>query len=368
MKIAIDVSPIEGKSSLQHRVRGTGVYTKNLIESLQKYNSKNTYIFFTQYHDGVGFTRGETLPAGRQELPKNVDLIHYPYFEPFFLTLPFINKSPFVVTVHDLTPLVFPKYFPKGLRGNLKWKIQRASLGKAKKIITDSISSKNDIIKYTGIDSEKIDVVYLAAGNEFRKKNLSQGEIEKFLRKYHLPEKFALYVGDVTWNKNLPRLIEACLKANIPLVLTGKALLSSDFDRENQWNQDLVKVQELSKDKKNIIIIGFVSDEDLVNLYNIAEVFVMPSLYEGFGLPILEAMACGCPVITSKEGSLREVAGDAAFYVNAYDVGSISDGIKKVFSDDILKKELSEKGIEQAQKFSWKKTAEQAEGVYQKSQ
>ncbi len=300
MKIAIDISPIEGKGSLYHRVRGTGFYLRNLKESLLKYDKVNKYTFFTQHQIGAGFTRGE-------KLPKDVDLVYYPYFEPFFLTLPMFNKNPFVVTVHDLTPLVFPKFFPTGLRGNLKWKIQRASLKKAKKIITDSISSKNDIIKYAGIPEDKIKVIYLAAGGEFKKKNLSQDEIDKLCRKYHLPKKFALYVGDVTWNKNLPRFIEACLKADIPLVLTGKALLSSDFDRENPWNQDLVKVQELCRDKKNITRIGFVNDEDLVNLYNIAQVFIMPSLYEGFGLPILEAMSCGCPVITSREGSLPKL-------------------------------------------------------------
>ncbi|MEK7502700.1 MAG: glycosyltransferase family 1 protein [Patescibacteria group bacterium] len=361
MKIAIDTSPIEGKSSLQHRVRGTGFYTKNLIESLQKYDSKNAYTFFN---------RGETLPAarlpagqGRQELPKDIGIVHYPYFEPFFLTLPVFNENPFVVTVHDLTPFVFPQNFPIGIKGKLKWQIQKLALKKAKRIVTDSISSKNDIIKYAGIPENKIDVVYLAAGDKFRKLKIENLKL-KIARKYDLPEKFALYVGDVTWNKNLPRLVEASIKADVPLVMTGKTLLSTDFDKDNPWNQDLVKVQKLSEGNKNIIRIGFVSDQDLVVLYNIAAVFVMPSIYEGFGLPVLEAMSCGCPVVTSREGSLTEVAGDAAFYVDAYDVDSISDGIRKVFSDTRLRKELSEKGIVQAQKFSWKKTARNTIDTY----
>ena len=357
MNVAIDVSPIEGKGSLHHRVRGTGSYVKSLKESLLKYYPNDKYTFFT---------RGQTLPAGRQELPKDVDLIHYPYFEPFFLTLPFSSKTPFIVTVHDLTPLVFPKYFPAGLRGSLKWKIQRTNLKKAKRIITDSISSKNDIIKYAGIPEDRIEVIYLAAGEELKVIHNSEFIIHNLRKKFHLPEKFALYVGDVTWNKNLPRLIEACLKANIPLVLTGEAFMSSDFDRKNPWNQDLAIVQEISKENKNIIRIGFVSDDDLTSLYNMAAVFVMPSLYEGFGLPILEAMSCGCPVITSKEGSLPEVAGNAAFYVDAYSIDSISEGIIKVFSNADLRKELSEKGIKQAQKFSWKKTAEKTIKVYEK--
>ena len=239
----------------------------------------------------------------------------------------------------------------------------KLALKKAKRIVTDSISSKNDIIKYAGIPENKIDVVYLAAGDKFRKLKIENLKL-KIARKYDLPEKFALYVGDVTWNKNLPRLVEASIKADVPLVMTGKTLLSTDFDKDNPWNQDLVKVQKLSEGNKNIIRIGFVSDQDLVVLYNIAAVFVMPSIYEGFGLPVLEAMSCGCPVVTSREGSLTEVAGDAAFYVDAYDVDSISDGIRKVFSDTRLRKELSEKGIVQAQKFSWKKTARNTIDTY----
>jgi len=348
MNIGIDISPLKQGNFIQHRVRGTGFYINNLKSSFLKYFPNNKYTFFIRC----------------EKLSKNVDLVHYPYFEPFFLTLPFFSKYKTIVTVHDLTPLVFPKYFPRGVKGELKWQMQKMSLKKADAIITDSESSKKDIIKYAGAKPDKVNVVYLAAGDEFRKKNLSHGQIDLLRKKYRLPGKFVLYVGDVTWNKNLPRLIEACLKADIPLVLAGKALLSSDFDRRNPWNQDLVKVQELCIGKKNIIRIGFISDDDLVRLYNIATAFVMPSLYEGFGLPIPEAMSCGCPVISSKEGSIPEVAGDAAFYVDAYDIDSITGGIKEVFSSTDLQKELSEKGLIQSKKFSWKQTAEDTIKVY----
>jgi len=348
MNIAIDISPLKSGNFLQHRVRGTGFYLENLRSSLLKYYPNNKYTFFT---------RGK-------KLPNNIKLVHYPYFEPFFLTLPFFSKHKTIVTVHDLTPLVFPEYFPKGIKGWLKWQIQKISLKKANTIITDSESSKKDIIKYAGINEEKIHVVYLAAGEQFERLKTPDLRIKELRTKYELPEKFLLYVGDVTWNKNLPRLIEACLKANVPLVMTGKALVDSDFDRKNLWNQDLVKIHKLCAGKKNIVRIGFVSNEDLVNLYNIAQVFVMPSLYEGFGLPILEAMACGCPVITSKEGSLPEVAGDAAFYTDAYDSDKIAKDITEVFEDEKLRKELSVKGLKQADKFSWKKTASDTLKVY----
>jgi len=111
--------------------------------------------------------------------------------------------------------------------------------------------------------------------------------------------------------------------------------------------------------------LGFVSQEELVQLYNLATVFVMSSLYEGFGLPILEAMACGCPVITSKEGSIPEVAGNSAFYVDAYDMGSVASGIRKVFDDQKLQEELSKKGLERVKSFSWKEVARETLSVYE---
>ena len=348
MKIAIDVSPIEGKGLIQHRVRGTGFYTKNLTEALLKYDTHNKYTFFT---------RGD-------KLPKNVDLVHYSYFDPFFLTLPIFSRHKTVVTVHDLTPLVFPKYFQRGLKGSFKWFIQKASMRKANLIIADSLSSKKDIVKFTGISEKKIEVIYLSQSEDFKKIEVGKIKKNEIRKKYGLPEKFALYVGDVTWNKNLPRLVEAAKKSRIPLVMVGKALVSEDFDKKNPWNQDLLKIQKLVEGNKNILRVGFVETDDLIALYNLATVFVMPSLYEGFGLPILEAMACGCPVITTREGSIPEVAGDAAFYTDAYDSDKIAKDMTKVFANSSLQNKLSDKGLTQSNKFSWKKTASDTLKVY----
>ncbi len=350
MKIAIDVTPLEDNHILGHRVRGTGFYIENLKKSLLQYFPENTYIFFT---------RGEILH-------KDIDVVHYPYFEPFFLSLPFRKNSKTVVTVHDLTPLVFPDYFPAGIRGTLKWWFQKMALKKVDAIITDSQSSKRDIVRYTGISDKKITVVYLAAGQEYKQVKSSKSKIESLRGKYHLPEKFVLYVGDVTWNKNLPRLIEAVKKTNTPLVMTGKALVEKNFDIDNPWNQDLLTVQNLTKGDKQIVSIGFVPIEELALLYNIATVFVMPSLYEGFGLPILEAMCCGCPVITTKEGSLAEIGGNAVLYVDAYSIDSIAEGISRVSSNESLRKSLIKKGLEQAALFSWQATAKNTVAVYEK--
>lgn len=347
MKIAIDISPL----TTGHKYRGTGFYTLHLKNALETYFSdKNQFVFFTD----------------KKEIPKDSDIVHYPYFDPFSLSVPLFPKKKTIVTVLDLTPILFPKSFPAGLKGNLKWNIQKFALQHIAGILTDSNSAKKDIKRITHISPEKIGMAYLAAGEDFHRiKNIAV-RMKQLKEKYHLPEKFVLYVGDVTPNKNLPRLVEAAIQTHIPLVMVGKALVSESYDKTHPWNKDLAEVQSLAKTNNNIIRLGFVTDEDLVALYNLATVFIMPSIYEGFGLPVLEAMACGCPVVTSKEGSLSEVAGDAAYFVDAYDNLSIAKGLAKVFSDIHLQKTLSTKGFIQAKKFSWKKTAEETIALYEK--
>ena len=349
MKIAIDISPLKTGHYLSHRVRGTGFYLTNLRNSLEKYYPKNEYVYFTR---GDKFT-------------KKTDITHFPYFEPFFLTLPFNMPKNSIVTVHDMTPFVFPKHFPSGLKGKLKWHIQKESLGKASAIITDSQSSKKDIAKFTGISEDKIFVVYLSAGEHFKKPETGNWK-QEIVRKYNLPEKFALYVGDITWNKNLPNLIRAINKTQIPLVIVGKTFANKEFNKNNPWNSGIKQSQELAGKNPNVIPLGFVSDEELVGIYNLATVFVMPSYYEGFGLPIIEAMQSGCPVVTSRNGSIPEVAGEAVYYVDAGNVESIKDGIEKVFSSKSLQLELSKKGLDLAGFFSWEKTAKETMNVYKK--
>lgn len=346
MKIALDISPLQ----TGHKVRGVGFYVEHLRNSLLKYHPENTYTFFV---------RGE-------KLPEDIDLVHFPYFEPFFLALPLYKKFKTVVTVHDLTPIVFSQNFPWGIKGRIKWQMQKFSLRTSNRIITDSNCSKEDIVKHVGINRNLIDVVYLAAGPEFKRlENIGKKDWElEIKRRYKLPDRFALYVGDVTWNKNLPRLIDAIKSTNIPLVMVGKNLINENYDRTNPWNHDLNRVHELVKGENKIIRLGFVENKDLISIYNMATVFTMPSLYEGFGLPILEAMACGCPVVTSKEGSLSEVAKDSAYFVDAYNQDSILKGIKEVFNNDKLREELIKKGLENSNKYSWKKTADKTVEAY----
>ncbi len=330
---------------LTHRVRGAGVYAENLSKSLEKYFPEDNFI--------------ETSP---NKIPLKIDIVHFLYFEPFFLTLPIFKKGKLVVTVHDFIPFIFPKYFPRGIRGEIKWLIQKNLLKRCDAVITDSESSKKDILKFTGIDSSKVKVAYLAVDKDFKK--LPDKEKQETKLKYKLPENFLLYVGDVTWNKNLPRLIEAVEKLDIPLVLVGKALANDNFDKNNPWNRDLSVVKDKIKGNKKIMVLGFVDKNDLVGLYNLAKVFVMPSFYEGFGFPILEAMSCGCPVVTSKTGSIPEVGGESVYYVDPYNTEDITKGILKIYSDKALQEKLSQKGVIQAKNFSWEKTALETINIY----
>lgn len=348
MRIAIDHSPLVSTHKLAHKIRGTGFYTKNLIQSLKKFHPEHEYVLFTQ-----------------GEKTQGIDVFHFPYFEPFFISLPFIKLGKTVVTIHDLTPLVFPDLFPAGIKGKIKYKMQKLLLKPVDLIITDSESSKKDIGKILHIQEDKIRTIPLAASEEFKKINMTSQIIKKMTNKYNIPEKFALYVGDATPNKNLNRLIDASLKTNVPLVMVGSALANKVKDFKNPWNRDLVYVQSMAQTSKNIFILGFVESEDLVNLYNMAAVFVFPSLYEGFGLPVLEAASCGTPIITTHGGSIPEVIGKHAFFVDPLSVEDISEGLVKVYENKSLQDSLSKEGLEQSKNFTWKKTADETVKAYE---
>ncbi len=343
MRIGIDQTPLLSAQKIQ----GTGFYTKNLINSLKKYHPENEYVLF----------EGENIPS-------HVDLVHFPYFEPFFISLPFRKKIKTILTIHDLIPLVFPKLFPAGIKGNIKFIIQKVLAQGVDAIITDSESSKKDIVKFLKINPDKIFPILLDVSEVFKKLNLSIKEKEKLVEKYSLPDNFVLYVGDATPNKNLRRLVEACELLSLPLVIVGKSLAREVVD--HPWNKDVMFVQEKAKKNNKIHLLGFVPEEDLVKLYNIATVFAFPSLYEGFGLPVLEAARSGCPVVTSKGGSLPEVMNDAALYVDPISVNSIAEGINKVFKNKKLQLSLSKKGLIQSKKFSWEKTSNLTVKVYEK--
>lgn len=363
MNIAIDITPIHN----EHSARGVGSYTRLLISALQKYEDKHSYLFFT---------RGEKVPSNvlKNKIvlgePENVDLVHYPYFDPFFTTLPLRKPLPTIVTVHDLIPLVFPDKFPRGMRGELTWQIQKFSLRLAHTIITDSEASKKDVVRMAGIPSEKINVVHLAPAPIF-KPVADTVLLTSVKAKYALPDRFILYVGDVNWNKNISGMLRAFRELrtqnaklnNTKLILVGKAFGDDRLPEMQEINR-LIQSLHLTREVKKL---GFVPDKDLPVLYSLASVYVAPSFYEGFGLPVLEAMACGCPVVTGEGSSLREIAGPAVL-ADPANPESISRGIRRVLHlSTVQYAKLSESGIAWAKKFTWREVARQTVAIYEKA-
>jgi len=341
--VGFDTSPLYSG----HRVRGVGFYTKRLLEALGK----------------IGGLKIKELRNEKEIRKADYDLLHIPYFHPYFLTLPFVKRKPLVITIHDLIPVKYPEHFPPGIKGRLRWEVQKKLLRRADAVITDSFASKKDIVKLTGYPKEKVHVIYLASGEEFKElNNLKEQKFkEKIREKYNLPRKFVLYVGDINWNKNVPSLVKAAWELEMPLVIVGKQATSKNFDRCHPENQDLVWLQE-NIDGEKVIALGFLSTEDLVAVYNLAAVYCQPSFDEGFGLPVLEAMQCGCPAVVSKRGSLPEIADKAAVLVKPTK-RDIARGIKEAIKEE---KKLRKKAFSWVKKFSWQKTAQETVSVYRR--
>ncbi|HIQ39262.1 MAG TPA: glycosyltransferase family 1 protein [Methanothermococcus okinawensis] len=285
----------------------------------------------------------------------DLDIIHSPENASLFVKLKYQKK---VITIHDIIPFHFPETFTKITIFRYKLLLPK-TLRTADKIIADSYNTKKDIIKYFKIPEDKTKVIHLGVDEKY--KPLSEEKINNIKEKYCINYPFILYVGTLEPRKNIPTLIKAYYKLKkqgLPhkLVITGKKgwKYKSIFETIDKLNL-----------RKDVIFTGYVPDEDLPALYNAADLFVYPSLYEGFGLPPLEAMACGTPVITSNTSSLPEVVGDAGIMVDPYDVDGLSKAMYEVLTNDGLREELRKKGLERAKLFSWKKCAEEHLKVYE---
>jgi len=274
------------------------------------------------------------------------------YFVFLLCKLRLLPDSKIFQVLHDFVIFVYPSDSQKKLvqmmRFHEKW-----FLDVPKKYAADSLSTKNDAVRFWGLAADKIDVIYLAS----------------FVKPRNARTKFGsnkiLIVSDIARRKNHVRLLEAfdLIQQECPdaeLVIVGSVIEPvPEFE-------SLIADMQAEHSHRKITRYNHASDQDIVSLYSEADVFVYPSLYEGFGLPVLEAMACGCPVITSNVSSLPEVAGDAAILVDPRDPKAIARAIIAVLKDDELKRELSKRGIEQAKKFSWEKTAQDFLEVFDK--
>ena len=280
---------------------------------------------------------------------QNFDIFHPTYYDSYFLK--YIGKKPFVLTIYDMIHETYPELFSADNKIARQKKILAQ---KAEKIIAISENTKKDIIKFIGINEDKIQVIHLGSSINRQENNL---KINTDLLK-KLPEKYILFVGNRASYKNFDNFS----KALIPLFKINKKLNAvcaggGEFsDKEINFFKTFNITDKLRQYSVN--------DYDMTLLYKNALVFVFPSLYEGFGLPILEAFNCGCPVAASNRGSLPEIAGNAAAYFNPEDISSITDAINNIIADDGTKEKMKKNGFEQLKKFSWEKTAEKTLDVY----
>lgn len=340
MRVKIDISKLH-KLSQQ---RGIGFYTRNLIEELKK-------------NDHVDLKVVETTTDNR-----DCDVLHFPFFDLFRTTLPLSKYANTVVTIHDVIPLVFPQHYPPGIKGRLAFLKQKLSLKNVKAVITDSKASKKDIQKYLGVPENKIFPVYLAPGSQF-KKITDENALSRTRSRFSLPDTFVLYTGSVNWNKNLLNIAQATVESGIDLVCVGGGFTTKE-DLSHPELKSFKSFMEKFGDNPKVHILGFVENDDLVNIINLAKAVVQCSFYEGFGLPILEAQACGTPVITSNLASMPEVAGSGAILVDPNSSEQIKEAIIKMTSDELFRSNLIKKGFENLENFSWEKTAQETLEVY----
>jgi glycosyltransferase involved in cell wall biosynthesis len=355
------------------RLYGGGVYARNLICNLARIDRKNQYTLYVSpaaasHFVGLGpnvqlrpaySNRLLRLPWEQTGLPldlaqRKVQVVHGMGY-----VAPYVRVCSQVTTVHDLTVFLVPETYTFLKRHYFK-RLIPLSVRRSDAIITDSESARNDLVSLLGVAPEKVRAIHLGKDECF--KPMAEDEaMHKIRQKYNLTRRIILFTGMIEPRKNLARLIQAfaqlrAFHEEYCLVLVG------DFG----WHYDgvLRSVTRLGL-QESVIFVGFVPGEELPLFYNLADVFVYPSLYEGFGLPVLEAMACGVPVITSNVSAMPEVAGEAALLVDPRSPKELATAMERVLTDRDLRSRLRRLGLERSQHFSWEKTARETLRVYE---
>jgi glycosyltransferase involved in cell wall biosynthesis len=327
-----------------------GYYVRHLLPALETEISSNS-----------AYSHFRLLTFSSQKpLSQKADFLHIPYFQPFFPSIYPTPSLPFVVTVPDLIPLELPHLFPVGLKGKWNWWLQKRRLLQAKYIITISHYSKYSIVQHTGFPSDRIYSAWL--GPTVQKAPIpGQKTLTAIKAKYHLPDKFVLYVGAINTNKNIPLLVTACQKLGYPLVIAGSDAVKTNVPL-HPWTKDLLWLQS---HLPGVQCLGFVPDVDLPYLYSLATLYCQPSLSEGFGLNVVDAMACGCPVVYALNSALIEVMDYQGQFFDANSLDSLSIALTSVWKSPVLRRKLTKAGLKRAQIFSWRQTALQTLAVYQ---
>lgn len=272
------------------------------------------------------------------------------YWEPNVVPIKYMKSWHLVTTVHDFSFHLHPEWHPRERREYFQ-KYFWNNIMKADRIITGSHFTKKEIGAFLGFDPEKVHVIHHGVDHTIFK-IYEPAALTAFIEQKQLPHKFILFVGSIEPRKNLSNLLQAYASLS-PVIKDEYKFVLAGFSGWN--NAEVMKI--LQEEKKNVRYLGYLAERELAYLYNLATVFVYPSLYEGFGLPPLEAMACGTPVIVSNVASMPEVCGDAAYYIDPQNVDDIAHGICAVVTDDNLRRDLTQKGLSRSKSFSWDKAA-----------
>lgn len=387
MKIGIDcrtiLNPEKGEGA------GVGHYTYQLVRHLLKIDKKNTYFLFfdrlvqrkrlTKFRQKNVLIRffpfdqyKKLIPADYMHFLVNaavsreeLDVFHSPN-----LVMPSIYKGPSVVTVHDLSFYKFPETIPLQESRSLK-KIIPNILKEADKIIAVSKATAKDLEEIFNLPRKKIKVIYHGIDRRFfRKRGLA--EIKKIKKKYKISNNYLLFLGTFEPRKNIVRLIEAYERFRNGLIHSSISQKKDFFSKyqlvlAGAEDKNSKKIKEKifkSRYRKDIILPGYIAADDLGRLFSGADLFIFSSLYEGFGLPIIEAMAKRVPVITSNVSSMPEVSQDAALLIDPYDVAQMAQAIYDVLTDKRLNKKLRDRGLKRAKNFKWEKCAKETLAIY----
>jgi glycosyltransferase involved in cell wall biosynthesis len=366
MRVAIDARKLHDF--------GIGTYIRNLLRHLARIDQQSEYVLLCAAADmhvppalGPNF-RAVLEPSPNYSLREQwhvplvlrrekPDVYHAPHY-----VLPAAVMCPSVVTIHDCIHLMFPQYLPNRRAYLYARTVMWAAAKRADAILTVSEASKRDILRFFDVKPEKVVVVHNAIDERFWTPP-ADDEVARVRERYQLEHGFVLYAGNIKPHKNLVRLIEAFDEIRRGDFEEMKLLIIGDEISKMPALRRAVHQHHLHK---QVRFLGYVSDETLAILYRLAAVFVFPSIYEGFGLPPLEAMASGAPVVTSNVSSLPEVTGDAAVLVNPHDTSSIVQGVRRVLSDPAFADQLRQRGPVRARQFSWERSVAKTRDLYER--
>lgn len=368
---------------LRGRHSGVEEYTLKLLPRLVAFGKDISWVFF------YNAFRRETLNFGwlksgnaslrefswpNQSLNLSSAVFHRPkldrwlggvdkFFSPHIIPAELSSGVKKIMTCHDLSFVHYPGFF--SLQHNLWHWLSRPKrhAKRADRIIVDSDSTKDDLINYYNIGADKISVVPLGVDDQFRPIEKKDGRLDIVKAKYFLPDKFALYLGTLEPRKNIESIISAFAQFGLKhpdysLVIAGSP----------GWKyRSIISAARSTGLAGKILFTGFIEDQDKSSVYNLAEFFLYPSFFEGFGLPVLEAMSCGVPTITSNRSSLPEVAGDAALMVDPYNVAELIWAMEELVGDKNLYGELKRRGLDKSKNFSWDKCAQATLDILRKA-